>query len=93
MKGASVLVRAFGGVPLARKVWGEGQRVIYITDDEGFKRLAAGRAIVSPVGFPKEDVFQFDDRLFRRLESAVKRRDTRNLPGIWSEAKPYKSDV
>jgi hypothetical protein len=41
------------------------------------------------MGFPQEDVFQFDERLYRRLESAYNRRDKRNLSGIWSEAKLY----
>jgi hypothetical protein len=89
MRGESVLVRAFKGVPLARQVWDIGERVVYITDEAGFEKLSSGLAAPSPIGFPKEDVFQYDGRLFRRLESAIRRSDSRNLAGIWSEAKPY----
>ena len=89
MRGESIIVRAFGGAPLARKVWDVGERVVYITDEQGLKRLTSGRDAPPPLGFPKEDVFRFDERLYRRLESAIKRKDKRNLPGIWSEAKPY----
>ena len=89
MRGENIIVRAFKDEPLARRVWGVGERVIYITDDEGLRRLSSGRSTPPPIGFPKEDVFKFDERLYRRLASAIKRRDRLNLKGIWSEAKPY----
>lgn len=88
MRGETVIVRAFKGVPLARRVWAVGERVVYITDDEGLKKLASGNSRLSPIGFPKEDVFQYGESFFKRLESAHRRKD-RNLAGIWSEAKPY----
>jgi hypothetical protein len=40
------------------------------------------------LGFPVEDIFRFDQSLYKRLESAHKRQD-RNPAGIRSEAKPY----
>lgn len=79
MRGETVIVRAFKGVPLARRVWDIGERVVYITNEEG----------LTPIGFPKEDVFIYDESLYKRLESATRRRDGRNLAGVWSEAKPY----
>lgn len=89
MRGEAVIVRAFKGVPLARKVWGIGERVIYLTDDEGLERLNTGHYTPVPLGFPKEDVFSFNKSLYKRLESAYRRKDERHLAGIWSEAKPY----
>lgn len=88
MRGQTVIVRAFRGVPLARKIWDVGERVIYLTNEEGLEKLTSGRSAPPPLGFPVEDIFRFDERLYKRLESAHKRRD-RNLAGIWSEAKPY----
>jgi hypothetical protein len=79
MRGETVIVRAFKGVPLARQVWDVGERVIYLASGEG----------LTPIGFPKEDVFIYDESLYKRLQSAARRRDGRNLPRIWSEAKPY----
>ncbi|MGI9107676.1 MAG: hypothetical protein ACR2G4_15670 [Pyrinomonadaceae bacterium] len=89
MQGEDILIRAFRGVPLTRKVWDIGERVVYATDAKGLERLSAGLSAPPPIGFPKEDVFKFDERLYKRLQGAIKRHDTLNLSGIWSEAKPY----
>jgi hypothetical protein len=75
MRGDDVIVRAFGGLPLVRKVWSIGARVIYLTDDEQFQKLKAGKSALQPIGFPKEDVFKFDTAILESLK--------------WSEAKPY----
>jgi len=58
MRGDIVIVRAFGGKALKRRVWDVGDTVVYITNDEQFERLVAGKRAVEPVGFPKEDVFK-----------------------------------
>lgn len=58
MRGEIVLVRAFGGKPLKRRVWDVGVGVVYITNDEQFQNLLAGRRAVKPIGFPREDVFK-----------------------------------
>jgi hypothetical protein len=79
MRGEMVIVRAYKGLPLARKVLDIGERVIYLENDEG----------LPSIGFPKEDVFIYSEALYKRLESAVRRRDGRNLPRIWAEASPY----
>ena len=57
MRGDLVIVRAFGNRPLRRRVWDVSDTVVFITDDEQFERLAVGEQAVSPIGFPKEDVF------------------------------------
>jgi hypothetical protein len=57
-RGEIVLVRAFGGKPLKRRVWDVGVSVVYITNDEHYDRLLAGEHTVQAIGFPKEDVFQ-----------------------------------
>lgn len=58
MRGDIVIVRAFGGKALKRRVWDVGDTVVYITNDEQFERLVAGKHALEPVGFPKEDVFR-----------------------------------
>jgi hypothetical protein len=50
MKGEQVIVRAYGNQPLVRRVWGEGKKVIYITNDSND----------GPIGFPRGDVFKYD---------------------------------
>lgn len=63
MQGDLVIVRAYGNVPLVRRVWDEEKNGVYITDDEGLRRLREGDTEVWPVGFPREDVFKFDPEL------------------------------
>jgi hypothetical protein len=89
MRGQTVIARAFQGVPLARRVWDIGERVIYLTNDEGLEKLASGHSAPPPIGFPVEDVFRFDEALFKRLESAMRRQEKAQLARIWSDAKPY----
>jgi len=57
MRGDIVMVRAYGGKALLRRVWDVGERVVYVTNDKEFDKLAAGEPAVEPIGFPKEDVF------------------------------------
>jgi hypothetical protein len=57
MRGEPVIVRVFGGKGLKRRVWGVGNGVVYITNDEQLYRQDAGKVAIKPIGFPKEDVF------------------------------------
>jgi hypothetical protein len=56
-RGELVLVRTFDGTPVERRVWSVGDAVVYVANDEEFGKLAAGKPALSPIGFPKEDVF------------------------------------
>ena len=72
MRGDLVIVRAFGGVPLVRRVWEEVGRGVYITDDIHFKRLLAGEnGAIQPVGFPREDVFKFAPEIAAVMDDLI----------------------
>lgn len=58
MRGDVVLVRTFSGKAVKRRVWDVGDTVVYVTNDEQFERLVAGKHALEPIGFPKEDVFK-----------------------------------
>jgi hypothetical protein len=58
MRGDTVIVRAFGGKALRRRVWSTGDGLVYITNNEQFDRLVAGKPAFEPIGFPEEDVFK-----------------------------------
>lgn len=62
MRGEKVIVRAFGGEPLLRRIWEVFPHVIDICSEEGYKKLMAGEDWL-PVGFPREDVFRFDPKI------------------------------
>lgn len=68
MRGETVIVRAFGGKPLIKKVWSLGARVVYLTDAEEMEKLLAGMVALPPIGFPKEDVFKYDPDVASNLE-------------------------
>lgn len=64
MRGETVIVRAYGGIPLIRRIWDIGEDVIYIVADSQFGLLVKNDPkAISPIGFPKEDVFKFDRKI------------------------------
>ncbi len=69
MRGDLVIVRAFRGMPLVRRVWEEVEHGVYITDDTHLERLLAGEKIIQPIGFPREDVFRYDPELAKEMDS------------------------
>jgi hypothetical protein len=73
MRGDLVIVRAFRGVPLVRRVWEEVERGVYITDDAHLEQLLAGEKTIQPIGFPREDVFRYDPELAARMDDLVKK--------------------
>ena len=66
MKDKLVIVRASQGEPLARTVISEKSNLVYLANPARIDAVRAGETY--PVGFPCEDVFQFDDRLAALLE-------------------------
>lgn len=75
----TVLVRAFGGEPVALVAVGRLGRAIEVT---GSRRS-------STIGFPADDVLQFDESLQARLRSAFDADDHDRLRRLWCEAKLY----
>lgn len=72
MRGDFVIVRAFGGVPLIRRLWDEDDNGIYITNDEQFQLLIDGKEALEPIGFPREDVFKYDPKLASQMNQLLK---------------------
>lgn len=69
MRGDLVIVRAFRGMPLVRRIWEEVERGVYITNDACLERLLAGEETIQPVGFPREDVFRFDPEMAKEMDA------------------------
>lgn len=72
MRGDMVIVRAFRGMPLVRRIWEEVEHGVYITDDTTLESLMAGERWIQPVGFPREDVFKYDSDLAKDMETLYK---------------------
>jgi hypothetical protein len=81
-----VLAIASGGKPLKRMLIGVGDRVFYLANPERIAAVEAGET--EPIGFPQEDVFQFDEDVFAALaDQWARQRETD--PAIWRKLKPY----
>lgn len=68
MRGDFVIVRAYGEIPLIRRVWDENDKVVFITNDEQIELLLAGKNAIQPIGFPREDVFKCDAELVKSVK-------------------------
>ena len=60
MRGTVVIVRAFGGVALVRRVWEAADGLVYLSTESEFAKLEAGKEGLPPIGFPAQDVFVYD---------------------------------
>jgi hypothetical protein len=81
MRGELVIVRDFRSEALIRRVWDSDQKAVYITDDQQFERLLAGQEGLPPVGFPREDVFEYDPSVAEPMSKGSI---------DWRRLKPYK---
>jgi hypothetical protein len=64
MRGELVVVRAYGGKPLIRRVWEVTEQAVYIHSEENYHKHAKGIYTVDPVGFHREYVFIYDPATF-----------------------------
>lgn len=64
MNGELVIIRAHQGHPLIRRIYRVDNNAVYVTDD-------SMEDIVS-IGFPREDVFQYNHELAEKLNKLYK---------------------
>jgi hypothetical protein len=82
----SVIARASAGEPVQRIFIEAGERVFYLANPARLDAVRRGDS--EPVGFPKEDVFEFDEATFADLvEQWARQRATD--PATWQTLKPY----
>ena len=74
-----VMARAYEGEPLERVVVGVGERVIYLARPD---LTEATMATGGGVGFPREDVFYFDEAAFAALTDQWARQRATD-PATW----------
>lgn len=81
-----VIAMGYGGIPLIRKAVGSGERVIYLSNlDQNIAR--DGEPV--GVGFPREFVYEFDEELFDKLQSAFRDTNREELDALWKAAKRW----
>ncbi len=62
-----MIVRAFGGVPLVRRVWEVDAEAVYVTDDGTFEKLLSGADAPFAIGFSRSDVVRYDAAVEHRI--------------------------
>lgn len=82
MKGDKVVLRVFGGGSAIGVVLGTTPETVAIHSPEQFDLSAEGRAWLLPIGFPRADVFEYD-------QCAVASVSER--PIKWFELRAYKA--
>lgn len=82
------IARAYGDEPLDRVVVGETASVFYIAAQSVADSMEPGE--LGGVGFPKNYVFQFDQRLFDSLSAAFRAGEYVELAKLWTTATPLK---
>ena len=70
MRGDVVILRAYLGRPYIMKVWEMGKRVVYLAKEEQYLYLLSNDSrAVEPIGFPKEDVFEFNPKIAKAIDT------------------------
>jgi hypothetical protein len=60
MRGDRVLIRAYGGKPLVRRVWNANAKGVFAVPEAEYQLLESGAPLGFIVGFPLNDVFEFE---------------------------------
>lgn len=85
MKGEFVIVQEFGGRPLIRRVWDATSEAVFVCSEERFNALSSGENTQYPIGFPRENVYEYDASKAVMLGSLWQ-----VDPGIWQSMTPWK---
>jgi hypothetical protein len=82
MQGDKVIVRAFRGKPLVRRVWESDAVSVFIHSEDQYRRRLEGIAHLWAVCFLRSDVFQFQE-LPEGVEGTVQDE------AFWASLTPY----
>jgi hypothetical protein len=87
MRGETVIVRTYGNQPSALKVWDADSKHVCVCDEEIYQLLSLGISERNPIGFPREDVFYYDPKLWQEVE-----REYEANPSVWNKLKPWRGN-
>lgn len=81
-----LLIRASKGKPLIRIFIEARKALVYAANPERIKEVQAGDSF--PVGFPLEDVFEYDEALYGELLAEWKTQG-KTRASAWEAARPW----
>ena len=89
MRGQKVLARAFQDAPKVLRLWEVVPGGYLLCGDAEFTELANGNIDILPVGFPAEDVFEYEPALVERIEGVLTGGgEPREVRQLWQQARP-----
>ena len=93
MRGQLVVCKDVIGEPIVLRVWEDGDGVVYVHSFDQFDAHIAGLPHLAAVGFPIEDVFEYDEAALGQQQPFTGLKPyTRDLP-IKETAPPEGSHV
>ncbi len=85
MRGEKVFVRDAWDRPLVRRVWDSTRTVVYICNEERYRKLVMDyESVMPPIGFPIENVYLYDPALESVLMETYE-----SDPNVWDQLTPY----
>jgi hypothetical protein len=81
-----VIARAYGGEPICRVAVRSGNGLVYLANPAYIGEVDSGASW--PVGFPAEDVFTYEDQIFKAMISRWRQMGETNQ-GDWLALKPF----
>jgi hypothetical protein len=87
MQSTLVIARSFTGEPLRRVALHTRKGLVFIASEAALGRVESGE--MPSIGFPIEDVFEFDDDRFDGLRRRWQERG-RVEPDDWTGLRPYR---
>lgn len=70
-KGDKVIVRDYAGQALIRVLWGVGETCVYLCSEEQYAQLLSGDDSAPAIGFPKFDVFQYNETIKQSADERI----------------------
>ena len=83
-----VIVRAYGGEAARRILLTATADAAFVCREENYDAIIAGSRPAPMIGFPREDVFEFDEGVFATLAEQWARQRATD-PAIWRKLKRY----
>ena len=83
MKGDLVIARSFGQKPVVRRVCDSTPELVYLCTEEQYILLNEGITNLHPIGFPRQDVFEYEESVLRELATD---------PSSWNRLNNWEGD-
>ncbi len=82
------VLRAYGQEPLLRYVARRGNGGIMVVSESGYRSWQAGKGIPRWIGWPKKDLFDYDEDVYGKLCDLYRNGFEQQLDQEWNKLRP-----